>query len=101
MVSQRTREIGIRMALGARPVEIVGSMLGSAGVLAGAGAIGGIALAAAAFRMLSALLYGVRSFDPGTYLMAIGVLLAVALLATLIPSRRATSIDPTRALRES
>ena len=101
MVSQRTREIGIRLALGARPVEIVGEMLRSAGLLAGAGAIAGIALAGAAFRMLSALLYGVQSFDTGTYLTAIGVLLVVALLATLIPTKRATSIDPTTALRDS
>ena len=61
----------------------------------------GIAVAAGAYRMLGALLYGVSSFDTGTYLTAIGVLLAVALVATLVPSRRALSIDPTRALRES
>ena len=101
MVSQRTREIGVRVALGARPAQIVGSMLHSAGVLAGAGAAMGTAAAAAAYRMLGALLYGVNSFDAGTYLTAIGVLLAVALVATLIPSRRALSIDPRRALRES
>jgi ABC-type antimicrobial peptide transport system permease subunit len=101
MVSQRTREIGVRVALGARPAQILGSMLQSAGVLAGAGIAIGIALAAGAFRMLSALLYGVGSFDAGTYLTAIGVLLAVALAATLIPSRRALSINPMRALRES
>ncbi|HKE28337.1 MAG TPA: ABC transporter permease [Bryobacteraceae bacterium] len=101
MVSQRTREIGVRVALGARPVQIVGSMLQSAGVLAGAGIAIGIALAAGAFQMLGALLYGVNSFDAGTYLTAIGVLLGVALAATLIPSRRALSIDPMRALRES
>jgi ABC-type antimicrobial peptide transport system permease subunit len=51
--------------------------------------------------MLSALLYGVSSFDAGAYLAAIGVLLAVALVAALIPVRRALSIDPTQALRES
>jgi predicted permease len=101
MVSQRTREIGVRVALGARPAQIVGSMLHSAGVLAGAGTAMGIAVAAGAYRMLGALLYGVSSFDAGTYLTAIGVLLVVALVAALIPSRRAVSIDPTRALRES
>jgi putative ABC transport system permease protein len=101
MVSQRTREIGVRMALGARPAQIVGSMLQSAGVLAGAGAAMGIAVAAGAYRMLGALLYGVSSFDAGAYLTAIGVLLAVALVATPIPSRRALSIDPTRELKES
>jgi len=101
MVSQRTREIGIRVALGARPVEIVGSILRSAGVLAGVGASAGMAIAALGWRMMSALLYGVRFFDLATYFTATGVLLAVALLATLIPVRRATSIDPTQALRES
>jgi ABC-type antimicrobial peptide transport system permease subunit len=89
------------MALGARPAQIVGSMLQSAGVLAGAGAAMGIAVAAGAYRMLGALLYGVSSFDAGAYLTAIGVLLAVALVATPIPSRRALSIDPTRELKES
>jgi len=101
MVSQRTREIGVRVALGARPAQIAGSMLHSAAVLAGAGAAIGTAAAAGAYRMLGALLYGVNSFDAGTYLTAIGVLLAVALSAALIPSWRALSIDPTRALRES
>lgn len=101
MVSQRTREIGVRVALGARPAQIAGFMLRSAGVLAGAGAAMGIAVAAGAYRMLGTLLYGVSSFDAGAYVTAIGVLLAVALVATLIPSRRALSIDPTRALRES
>jgi len=101
MVSERTREIGVRVALGARPAQIVGSMLHSAGVLAGAGAAMGIAVATGAYRMLGALFYGVSSFDAGTYLTAIGMLLAVALVATLIPCRRALSIDPTRALRES
>jgi len=101
MVSQRTREIGVRVALGARPAQIAGSMLHSAAVLAGAGAAIGTAAAAGAYRMLGALFYGVNSFDAVTYLTAIGVLLAVALSAALIPSWRALSIDPTRALRES
>jgi ABC-type antimicrobial peptide transport system permease subunit len=101
MVVQRTREIGIRVALGARPVEIVSFILRSAGVLAGVGATAGMAIAAAGLRMTSALLYGVRFFDPATYFGAIGVLVGVALMATLIPVRRATSIDPIQALRES
>jgi predicted permease len=100
MVSQRTREIGIRVALGARPGQIVGEIMRSGGVLALAGAAVGIALAAAASRMLSTLLYGVRPSDITSYLSATAVLLGVALLACLIPGRRATSIDPTQALRE-
>lgn len=101
MVSQRTREIGVRVALGARPSQILGSLLGSAGVLAGAGACIGIAVAAGAYRMFGALLYGISPFDAGAYLTAIAVLLVVALVATVIPGRRALSIDPTQALRES
>ena len=101
MVSQRTREIGIRVALGAQRVEIVSAMLRSAGVLAGVGTAAGIAIAAIGLRMMSALLYGVRFFDPAAYFSGTGLLLVVALLATLVPVRRATSIDPTQALRES
>jgi predicted permease len=100
LVSQRTREIGIRMALGARPSRIIAEILRSGSVLAAAGAVAGIALTAAASRMLSTLLFGIRPSDLTTYLSATGVLFAVALLACLIPSRRATSIDPTKALRE-
>jgi predicted permease len=100
MVSLRTREIGIRVALGARPTQIVGEILRSGGALAGAGAVAGIALAAAFSKVLSALLYGVHPSDMTTYLSAAGVLFAVALVACLIPSRYATSIDPIKALRE-
>lgn len=100
MVSQRTREIGIRMALGARSGQIVGEILRSGCVLTGAGAAAGIALAAVASRLMTTLLYGIQPTDVTTYLSAAGVLFGVALLACLIPGRRATSIDPTQALRE-
>jgi putative ABC transport system permease protein len=100
MVSQRTREIGLRVALGARPGQVVGEILRSGGALAGAGAGAGIVLAAAASRLLSALLYGVRPSDMTAYLAATGVLFAAAFLACLIPGKRGASIDPTEALRE-
>jgi ABC-type antimicrobial peptide transport system permease subunit len=100
MVSQRRREIGIRVALGARPGQIAGEILRSGGVLASAGAAAGIALAAVGSRLWSTLLYGIRPSDPATYVSAAAVLFGVALLACLIPGRRATSIDPTEALRE-
>jgi predicted permease len=100
MVAQRAREIGIRVALGARPVQIVGEVVRSGGLLAASGAAAGILLAAAASRMLRTLLYGVGPWDLTSYLSASGVLLGVALFACLIPSRRAASIDPTQALRE-
>jgi putative ABC transport system permease protein len=98
-VSQRKREIGIRLALGARPGQIVRELLGSGLAFAGAGMAIGIPLAAASSRLMGTLLYGIRAFDQITYLSAAGVLIAVAALASWIPSRRATSIDPNEALR--
>jgi hypothetical protein len=100
MVSQRIREIGVRLALGAGPGRIAADVLRSGGILAGAGAAAGIALAAGVSRVLGTLLYGVGASDPVTYLSATCVLMMVALIACLIPTRRATSIDPIRALRE-
>jgi predicted permease len=100
MVSQRTREIGIRMALGARPGQIVGEILRSGGVLTSAGAVAGTILAVIASRLMVTLLYEVEPTDPATHLSAAGVLFGVALLACLIPSHRATSVDPTKALRD-
>jgi ABC-type antimicrobial peptide transport system permease subunit len=99
LVSQRAREIGIRMALGARPFRIVAEIVRSGGVLAGAGAVGGVVLAVAASKLLSTLLYGIRASDMTAYVSAVGVLLGVALLACLIPGRRAASIDPAQVLR--
>jgi ABC-type antimicrobial peptide transport system permease subunit len=99
MVSQRRREIGVRLALGAQPWQIAIEILRSGGVLAATGAAAGIVLAAAASRVMGTLLYGIRPSDIVTYLAATGLLFGVALLACLIPSRRATSIDPTEALR--
>lgn len=100
MVSQRTREIGVRVALGARPSQIVTDVLRSGGVLAIAGTVAGVLLAVAASRLMRTQLYGVGPSDLATYLSAIVVLIVVALLACLIPGRRATSIDPIEALRE-
>jgi putative ABC transport system permease protein len=100
MVSQRAREIGIRLALGARPGQILGEILRSGGRLAVAGVAAGIALTAAAARTLSALLYGIQPSGFTAYVSATAVLFAVALVACLIPGRRAVSIDPMVALRE-
>jgi predicted lysophospholipase L1 biosynthesis ABC-type transport system permease subunit len=100
MVSQRTKEIGVRVALGARPGQILSEILRAGGKLTIAGAVVGLVLAALASRLVGTLLYGIHSFDTATYLAAAGVLIAVALLACLIPGRRATAIDPVRALRE-
>ena len=99
MVSQRQREIGIRLALGARPAQIAGQILRSGILLTGAGVAAGILIARCVSRLLGNLLYGIGASDFATYLAASGVLLAVALLACWIPGRRATSIDPNQALR--
>jgi putative ABC transport system permease protein len=100
MVAQRRREIGIRMALGARPGQILGEVLRSGGALAGIGAVAGVGLAAAVSQTLRSLLYGVEPFDVTSYVAATAVLLAVGLLACLIPGKRATAIHPTEAIRE-
>jgi predicted permease len=100
MVTQRSREIGIRMALGARPGTILGDVVRSAGVLAGAGLVIGLGLAAVAAKLTERLLFGVRPFDQATYLGAVVVLFGVAVVASAIPGRRATGVDPVRALRE-
>jgi putative ABC transport system permease protein len=97
-VTLRTHEIGVRMALGATPAQIVSLMTwqGLRPVVAGA-VLGGI-LAAWASRLLRGSLYGVSANDPATFIAVTAVLLIVALLATIIPARRATSVDPTTAL---
>jgi putative ABC transport system permease protein len=98
-VSQRTREIGVRMALGAAPERVATLVLRQGAALAAAGIGIGVALAVIATRALSGLLFGVTSNDPGTYL-GVGVLLGVvALLASYLPARRAARVDPIIALR--
>jgi putative ABC transport system permease protein len=98
-VSRRTHEIGLRMALGARPGDmlrlVVGQTMTLALVGAGAGLVGALALG----RFMSSFLYGVRASDPVTFLAVSLILSAVALLASYIPARRATRIDPLLALR--
>jgi hypothetical protein len=98
-VTQRTQEIGIRMALGASRSSAVASVLGMALRYVVLGFVAGGALAIAAGRAMSSLLYGISPDDPRIYIGAILVLLVTALIATLIPARRAASIDPAEALR--
>jgi putative ABC transport system permease protein len=98
-VSQRTSEIGIRMALGAERRDILKLILRQGAVLTLAGLVLGIAGAFALTRFLSGLLFEVRPTDPATYVVVSILLTAVAIAACLIPSRRATKVDPLEALR--
>lgn len=98
-VARRTREIGIRTALGAQRREIFRLVLSHGLVLAIIGALVGIGAAIGVTRYLGSLLYGVRATDPATFVTIAFILVAVALLACYIPSRRATRVDPLVALR--
>jgi predicted permease len=98
-VAQRTNEIGIRMALGARGGDVV-RLIGASGVrLALAGTVLGAAGAFALTRLLSGMLFGVSSLDPPTFVAMAATLIAVTLLACYIPARRASRVDPLIALR--
>jgi putative ABC transport system permease protein len=98
-VSQRTHEIGIRMALGAERADVVRMVIGQGMRMAAVGTAMGILGAVALSRILSAQLYEVSAIDAGTYLAVSLLLLTVALVATYIPARRATAADPLVALR--
>jgi predicted permease len=98
-VSQRTHEIGIRMALGARPWRVLGMVLGEASCMAIVGVAAGVAGALALSRLIASMLYGLKSYDPLTFTASAVVLLCVALAASWIPACRAAHVDPMRALR--
>jgi putative ABC transport system permease protein len=98
-VAQRTSEIGLRMALGAQPRQVLGLVLKQGMLLAIIGAAVGIVVALPVARMAGNLLYGVSATDPLTYVGITLLLMAVALLACYLPARRATRIDPLIALR--
>ena len=98
-VSRRTREIGIRVALGATRGEVARLVVREALVMTGVGVALGLAAALGLSRFMASVLYEVKPGDPLTYVAVAGILLAVAVLATLIPARRATGVDPLVALR--
>ena len=100
-VAQRTREIGIRMALGARAGDVLRMVLGRAVLLAGVGAAIGIVAALVLGRVLQKQLFGVTLFDPLTLGAVVLVLGLSAVAASILPARRASGLDPARALRES
>jgi predicted permease len=99
VVAQRTRELGIRAALGARPGQLERMFVRQGLVLTGVGAIVGVVAAVALARLMSSLLYGIGSLDFTAYAAALGVTLAAAALASYLPARRAASIDPMQTLR--
>jgi putative ABC transport system permease protein len=98
-VSQRSQEIGIRMALGAQRVQVIGHVLRRGMLLVLAGVVTGLGVAALSGRFLSEFLLGVSVYDPTTYVVVTAALVIVGLLATLVPARHASAVDPMRVLR--
>jgi putative ABC transport system permease protein len=98
-VTQRTREMGIRMALGAKQSDVTRLVISSAAKFALIGVVIGVVIAAISSRLISSLLFGVTATDPMTFVATALLLAAVTLLASYIPSRRAASTDPIAALR--
>jgi putative ABC transport system permease protein len=98
-VAQRTRELGIRMALGAEPKSVMRLVVGQAMTPALIGVVLGLAGAWSATRLMSSLLFGVSATDPITFIAVALFLLGIAAIASWLPARRATRVDPLIALR--
>ena len=95
IVSQRTGEIGVRLALGAKPGSVAGMILHQGGLVALAGVLVGLATALVGGRLIESLLYGVSPRDPGVFAATtLIMLIGVALLACWVPARRAVAVDP-------
>jgi predicted lysophospholipase L1 biosynthesis ABC-type transport system permease subunit len=99
-VAQRQREIGIRIALGARRSAVVAMVVARGMALAGAGLVLGLLAAAALTRLLRSALFGIDALDPAAFAVAPAVLITAALVASWIPARRAARVDPITTLRE-
>jgi ABC-type antimicrobial peptide transport system permease subunit len=98
-VTQRTREIGIRMALGAKPAHVLSVVLRHLSAPVLAGLVAGVAGAAGLSQFLRGRLYGISNLDPAAYLAAIAVFAVTVAVAAVLPAQRALRIDPLRALR--
>jgi predicted permease len=99
VVSQRTQEIGVRIALGAKKADVIRLVLRHGLLLTGAGLLLGLGVSVGLTRLMAALLFGVSPADPATYGAVSASLAGIALLASYLPARRAASLDPTEALR--
>jgi ABC-type antimicrobial peptide transport system permease subunit len=99
VVTQRTGEIGVRLALGAEPASVARMIVRQGALVALAGMVIGLATALAGSRLIESLLYGVDARDPGVFAATTLTLFAVALLACWLPARRAARLDPLDALR--
>jgi predicted permease len=100
-VAQQSKDIGIRMALGARAADVLRSVVGRALTLAGAGVLAGLVAAVVMGGIIRSQLFGVTVFDPATLIVVLIVLMVTAALASLLPATRAARIDPIKAFRES
>ncbi len=98
-VARRRSEIGVRMAMGATRSNVIGLVMRSAMLQIGIGLIIGIPVAIAGGQYMASQLYGVKTYDPGTLALAVGVLVVSAAVAGFVPARRASSIEPMNALR--
>ncbi len=101
MAGQRSREIGIRMALGAQREDILRMFLRKGCALAGVGVVAGLVVSASTASVMASLLYGVRPHDPAVFLIVPLLLFAIAVLASYLPARRATKLSPMSAFREA
>jgi len=99
-VSRRANEMGVRMAVGARPADVVRLVLGQGMLTVGLGLAAGLVAALLSTRVMASLLFGVRPLDPLSLLIVVVGLLALSLVACYLPARRATRIDPVLALRQ-
>jgi putative ABC transport system permease protein len=98
-VQQRTRELGVRIALGATPVSVIGLVLSGVGRVVAVGAILGLLAAAGVGQAMSSFLFGVEPLDPATFLAVAGLLVMTAAIAMTVPAIRATRVDPVQAFR--
>jgi putative ABC transport system permease protein len=99
IVAQRTREFGLRIALGAKTADVLALVGGYAARVIAVGMAGGVVIAVTASRTLRSLLFGVTATDPATYAAVVLLLMVVSVVACLLPARRAAIVDPMMALR--